>query len=93
MMYIYTVQCTLYNPYIAVVECTVPLNLTHGRAMYVYVHCTLYNPYIAAVECTVPLNPTHGRVMYNSVSYNSLISYECNYGYMIIGKLKLKKKT
>ena len=24
--------------------------------------------------------------MFNSVTYNSLISYECNYGYMIIGE-------
>ena len=24
--------------------------------------------------------------MFNSVTYNSLISYECNYGYMILGE-------
>jgi hypothetical protein len=40
---------------------------------------------IAAVECPIPSNPTFGRVMFNSVTYNSMISYECNYGYMIVG--------
>ncbi len=40
----------------------------------------------AAVECPIPSNPTFGRVMFNSVTYNSMISYECNYGYMIVGK-------
>ena len=39
-----------------------------------------------AVSCPTPGNPPFGRVMYNSVTYNSLISYECNYGYMIVGE-------
>ena len=43
-------------------------------------------PECKAVSCPVPANPPHGRVMYNSVTYNSLISYECNYGYMIVGE-------
>ena len=33
----------------------------------------------------MPDHPGHGRVMFNTLTYNSLISYECNYGYMIIG--------
>ena len=33
-----------------------------------------------------PVNPPFGRVMFNSVTYNSLISYECNYGYMMVGE-------
>ena len=41
---------------------------------------------ILAVSCPAPVNPPFGRVMFNSVTYNSLISYECNYGYMIVGE-------
>ena len=44
---------------------------------------------ITAVSCPTPSHPSFGRVMFNSVTYNSLISYECNYGYMIIGKVLL----
>ncbi len=40
---------------------------------------------IAAIQCDVPGNPVNGRAVYSAVSYNSLISYECNYGYMLIG--------
>ena len=40
----------------------------------------------SAVSCPVPANPPNGRVMFNSMTYNSLISYECNYGYMVIGE-------
>lgn len=39
----------------------------------------------AAIQCERPQNPLNGRAIYDSVSYNSLISYECNYGYMLIG--------
>ena len=39
-----------------------------------------------AVSCPAPVNPPFGRVMFNSVTYNSLISYECNYGYMMVGE-------
>ena len=38
-----------------------------------------------AIQCEVPANPENGRAVYASVSYNSLISYECTYGYMLIG--------
>ena len=38
-----------------------------------------------AIQCDKPENPLNGRAVYDSVSYNSLISYECNYGYMLIG--------
>jgi len=43
-------------------------------------------PECKPVSCPVPVNPPFGRVMFNSITYNSLISYECNYGYMIIGE-------
>ena len=39
----------------------------------------------SAIQCELPRNPQNGRAVYASVSYNSLISYECNYGYMLIG--------
>ena len=40
---------------------------------------------ISAIQCPTPNNPENGRAVFASVSYNSLISYECNYGYMIVG--------
>ena len=40
---------------------------------------------IPAISCPTPNNPENGRAVFASVSYNSLISYECNYGYMIVG--------
>jgi hypothetical protein len=40
---------------------------------------------LVAIQCDRPENPLNGRAVYDSVSYNSLISYECNYGYMLIG--------
>lgn len=40
---------------------------------------------VTAIQCDRPQNPLNGRAIYDSVSYNSLISYECNYGYMLIG--------
>ena len=39
----------------------------------------------SAIQCKVPENPENGRAVYASTSYNSLISYECTYGYMLIG--------
>ena len=41
--------------------------------------------FFSAIQCELPRNPGNGRAVYASVSYNSLISYECNYGYMLIG--------
>ena len=45
----------------------------------------LFVPFLSAIQCELPRNPQNGRAVYASVSYNSLISYECNYGYMLIG--------
>lgn len=42
-------------------------------------------PQCLPIQCERPSNPLNGRAIYDSVSYNSLISYECNYGYMLIG--------
>ena len=38
------------------------------------------------MSCPVPDSPEHGRVVFNSVSFNSLVSYECNYGYRLEGE-------
>lgn len=42
-------------------------------------------PECVPIQCEIPHNPENGRAVYASVSYNSLISYECNYGYTLIG--------
>ena len=47
-------------------------------------HINIIFSYLA-IQCEVPANPDNGRAVYASVSYNSLISYECTYGYMLIG--------
>ena len=52
---------------------------------YFSTYIKFYN-ILSAVVCPVPTQPQQGRVMYNTVTYNSLISYECNYGYMLIGQ-------
>ncbi|KAL1454321.1 hypothetical protein WDU94_010593, partial [Cyamophila willieti] len=41
-----------------------------------------------AVQCSTPESPVHGKAIYTSTSYNSVVSYECNYGYMLEGQAK-----
>jgi CUB/sushi domain-containing protein len=38
-----------------------------------------------AVECPVPKRPAYGYTRYTSVQYNSIVSYACNHGYMLVG--------
>ncbi|XP_054709581.1 sushi, von Willebrand factor type A, EGF and pentraxin domain-containing protein 1-like [Uloborus diversus] len=40
---------------------------------------------IASIECSIPADPPNGRAMYTSVSYNSVVKYECRYGYRLVG--------
>lgn len=40
---------------------------------------------VAEVECPAPENPTNGRAIYTRQAYNSVVSYECNYGYSLVG--------
>ncbi|XP_015605333.1 uncharacterized protein LOC107272574 isoform X2 [Cephus cinctus] len=40
---------------------------------------------ITTVECSPPENPQHGKAVYTSYAYNSIVSYECKYGFTIIG--------
>ncbi|XP_017775518.1 PREDICTED: CUB and sushi domain-containing protein 3 isoform X2 [Nicrophorus vespilloides] len=41
---------------------------------------------VTAVQCTPPENPRHGKAIYTSCSYNSVVSYECKYGYHLLGE-------
>lgn len=41
---------------------------------------------MTAVQCPTPDNPKNGKAIYTSVSYNSVVSYECRYGYTIVGE-------
>jgi len=40
----------------------------------------------SAVQCPIPENPGHGKAVFSSVSFNSFVSYECKYGYMLVGE-------
>lgn len=40
---------------------------------------------VTAVQCPPPENPPHGKAIFTSCSYNSVVSYECNYGYTLLG--------
>lgn len=38
------------------------------------------------MQCPPPENPRHGKAVYTSCSYNSVVSYECKYGYTLVGE-------
>ncbi|GAB0099339.1 locomotion-related protein Hikaru genki [Sergentomyia squamirostris] len=40
---------------------------------------------VTSVQCPPPENPKNGRAIYTSVSYNSISSYECKYGFTLVG--------
>ena len=40
-----------------------------------------------AVSCSAPEHPINGRAIFTSATFNSLVTYECDYGYMIIGRM------
>nr|CAD7445089.1 unnamed protein product [Timema bartmani] len=40
----------------------------------------------ASVQCPPPENPSSGKAIFTSCSYNSVVSYECKYGYTLIGE-------
>ncbi|RXG57663.1 Protein lev-9 [Armadillidium vulgare] len=42
-------------------------------------------PTCKAVQCDTPDNPENGKVIYTTKSYNSVVTYECDYGFMIVG--------
>lgn len=38
------------------------------------------------MQCPTPENPKNGKAIFTSTSYNSVVSYECRYGYTLIGE-------
>ncbi|XP_017883108.1 uncharacterized protein LOC108626764 [Ceratina calcarata] len=40
---------------------------------------------LTTVECPKPENPVNGTAVYTSYAYNSIVSYECRYGYTVVG--------
>merc|ERR1719192_2077422 len=43
-------------------------------------------PTCVPVQCDIPDNPINGKALYTATAYKSVVSYECKYGYMIIGE-------
>lgn len=41
---------------------------------------------VSAVDCGPPENPYNGNAVFTSTSYNSVVSYECKYGYILSGE-------
>ncbi|GFY77940.1 sushi, von Willebrand factor type A, EGF and pentraxin domain-containing protein 1 [Trichonephila inaurata madagascariensis] len=42
-------------------------------------------PECRPVQCDKPANPQNGRAHYTSVSYNSVVIYECRFGFKLVG--------
>lgn len=40
---------------------------------------------VTTVQCPKPENPVNGNAVYTSYAYNSIVSYECKYGYTVVG--------
>ncbi|KXJ69876.1 hypothetical protein RP20_CCG025560 [Aedes albopictus] len=47
---------------------------------------TMWAPVVTSVQCPSPENPKNGKAIYTSTSYNSVVSYECRYGYTLVGE-------
>lgn len=41
---------------------------------------------VTSVQCPEPENPKNGKAIYTSRSYNSVVSYECRYGYTLVNE-------
>lgn len=41
---------------------------------------------VTSVQCPLPDNPKNGKAIFTSTSYNSVVSYECRYGYTLLGE-------
>ncbi|XP_014258644.1 CUB and sushi domain-containing protein 3 isoform X2 [Cimex lectularius] len=41
---------------------------------------------VTAVECPVPENPQYGTAHFTTCQYNAVVSYECRYGYTLVGE-------
>lgn len=75
------------------------LVINAGKLFQVRWHITCWTQWIAiaisifivisvvtAVQCPSPENPKNGKAIYTSFSYNSVVSYECKYGYTLVGE-------
>lgn len=49
-------------------------------------HIRSFIAVVTAVQCPSPENPKNGKAIYTSFSYNSVVSYECKYGYTLVGE-------
>ena len=43
----------------------------------------MYNTF--PVQCPIPDSPVNGKAMFTAVAYKSVVSYECKYGFMVVG--------
>uniref|UniRef100_A0A1A9WXH7 Sushi, von Willebrand factor type A, EGF and pentraxin domain-containing protein 1 n=1 Tax=Glossina brevipalpis TaxID=37001 RepID=A0A1A9WXH7_9MUSC len=41
---------------------------------------------VTSVICPTPENPKNGKATYTTLAYNSVVSYECRYGYTLVGE-------
>jgi len=41
---------------------------------------------VTSVVCPTPENPKNGKATYTTLAYNSVVSYECRYGYTLMGE-------
>ncbi|EDV98774.1 uncharacterized protein LOC6566632 isoform X2 [Drosophila grimshawi] len=41
---------------------------------------------VTSVVCPTPENPKNGKATYTTLAYNSVVSYECRYGYTLVGE-------
>ncbi|XP_076061125.1 hig-anchoring scaffold protein isoform X2 [Oratosquilla oratoria] len=42
-------------------------------------------PSCEPVKCDIPANPANGKAIFITVSYNSVVTYTCNFSFMIVG--------
>ena len=62
------------------VQCDIPHNPVNGEYKQMNTSSLeLDNPYLVCVRGVA------GKAQYTAVSYKSVVSYECNYGYMLVG--------
>ncbi|XP_012252117.2 protein lev-9-like isoform X1 [Athalia rosae] len=40
---------------------------------------------VSSVQCPPPESPRHGKAIYTSCAFNAIVSYECSYGYAVVG--------
>ncbi|KAG8200512.1 hypothetical protein JTE90_000589 [Oedothorax gibbosus] len=50
-------------------------------------------PSCRPVQCDKPEDPANGRAYYTSVAYNSVVTYECRFGYKLVGPATRKCNT